>query len=353
MFASDLIRGLNQKGLRQHVAVLHGSGPLAVQYEAPTGLLRCDGWTVPGMRMDGLGVARLRRLVGRVRPTLVHAQGEALIYSILANVGRDIAILYRRIGTAPDGIARGFQRLVHGGLMRRSTRIVAVAEAVRNETIEMFGVPAERIVTIPRAIDTTRLEPVAGREATRRDLGIPPGVPVVLSLGALTWEKDPIAHIRVMARVISDSPETRHVVAGDGPLKDQVESTVADLGLHDRVILVGNRPDVGDLLAAADVMLLASRIEGMPGCLIEAGMAGLPSVAYAVAGVPEIVMDGTTGRVLPRGDIQGLATAVSHLLRDAPRRAQMGAAARARCRSLFDIGPVTQQYLELYQEMAS
>jgi glycosyltransferase involved in cell wall biosynthesis len=230
--------------------------------------------------------------------------------------------------------------------------MVAVAESVRREAIETFGIHPERIVTIPRGVDGHRLEPVAGRESARRSLGISRGAPVVLSLIALTWEKDPLAHIEVGSRVLAELSDAVHLLAGDGPMRAEVERAVRRQDLEGRVRLLGSRGDVPDLLAASDVVLLASRSEGMPGCLIEAGMAGRPVAAYRVGGVPEVVDEGVTGLLTPPGDAGALAGAVLRILGDRNEGRGMGRRARARCRSRFDIRVIAPRYVALYRELA-
>jgi glycosyltransferase involved in cell wall biosynthesis len=105
-------------------------------------------------------------------------------------------------------------------------------------------------------------------------------------------------------------------------------------------------------LAASDVLLLASAVEGMPAGAIEAGMAGLPVAGYDIAGVPEVVLDRVTGRLAPASDPGELANAVIDLLSNESMRRSMGDAAAERCRSLFGIDVVAQQYLDLYRELA-
>jgi len=133
-----------------------------------------------------------------------------------------------------------------------------------------------------------------------------------------------------------------------------VEAAVRAANLQDRVVLLGFREDVPDLMAAADVLLFASRedgMEGMPAVLIEAGMSGLPVVAYGIGGVPEVVVDGETGVVVRSGDVEALATAAAGLLGDPDRGSRFGAAARDRCER-FDIRAVAPRYLAVYRELA-
>jgi glycosyltransferase involved in cell wall biosynthesis len=126
---------------------------------------------------------------------------------------------------------------------------------------------------------------------------------------------------------------------------------VAAEGVEGGVRILGSRNDVADLLGASDVMLLASRTEGMPGCLIEAGMAGLPTVAFDVAGVTEVVDDRSTGFVLPAGDLDGMREALATLRADPVKATAMGELARDRCRG-FDIRVVARAYEDLYLRLS-
>jgi glycosyltransferase involved in cell wall biosynthesis len=240
--------------------------------------------------------------------------------------------------------------------MRRADRIVAVAEDVRRETLELFGVAPHKVLTIPNGVDRKRLTVTKTRDETRRDLGIPSGTPVIVSMGAITWEKDPLAHLRVTARVLRDVRDVAHVWLGDGPMREELRAAAVQEGLGNRLIMLGNRTDVADVLTAADVLLFASRpdgMEGMPATVIEAGLAGIPVAGYAVAGVPEVVVDGTTGFLVPPADLDGLAERVVKLLGDEKGRRAIGGAARKHCLARFDIGAVATRYLALYEEMVS
>jgi glycosyltransferase involved in cell wall biosynthesis len=354
VFASELVGALDAAGLSQRVAVIRQTPP-EVHFAVPWTTLNVAGTRLPVIRLDVRTVRRLRHLAARWRPHVVQAHGgEALKYAVLALIGTGIPIVYRRIGMAPRWLRRGPRRAAHGWLMRRSARVVAVAEEVQRETVELFGVHPSRIVTIPNGVYGGRLATTRGRDETRRSLGIGPDTPVVASFGAISWEKDPLAHIRVTARVLRDR-DIVHLWVGDGPMRDELESAGRELGLDGRLLLTGSRTDVADLLDAADIVLFASRsdgMEGMPAVVIEAGMAGRPVAGFAVAGVPEVIVDGETGLLADPADEEGLADRVLELVEDAGRRGALGAAARRRCLARFEIGSVAPQYLSLYREVA-
>lgn len=349
MFASELIRALNASGVSQRIAVLHAPGPIALDYDAPTTLMGSDGLATRKLPINPRRLGALRRLLLDSRVDVVQAHGgEALKYCIPATAALGIPVVYRRWGSS---LRQGGRRVVHGWLMRRSDRVVAVAEAIRRETIQVFGVPSHRIVTISNARDAGALKPVKARPDTRRSLGIPSTAPVLLSVGSLAWEKDPIAQVALADRVLRQQPEAAYVMAGDGPLRAEVEAEIGSRGLEGRVLILGVRTDVADLLAASDVLVLASRSEGLPGIAIEAGMIGLPVVAYAVGGVPEIVLDGTTGLLAPPANLDILGDRVLQLLGDADARGTMGRKAKEWCLSRFEIHAIAPRYLELYEDV--
>lgn len=354
LFASDLVSALSNDGVEQRVAALRAVGLTAADYEAPTIALGPATWRLPGIRVDPGVALRLHRLVEEWPPEIVQAHGgEALKYAVAAAVDRRAKLIYRRVGGAPYWITRGVRKAAHRALMRRAARVVAVAEAIRIEAIETFGLHPRHVVTIPNAVDGRRLTPTLSREESRQALGIGPAAPVILSFGALTWEKDPLVHVEVARRVLRAVPDALHLVVGDGPMRSDVEKAIGR-DLDGRTVMLGRRSDVADVLVASDVLLFASRpdgMEGMPGIIIEAGMTGLPVVGYAVAGVPELVIDGVTGRLVFPGDRDGLATRLLELLRDDVRRREMGNAARQRCRKEFDIASVAPLYLELYRSL--
>ena len=244
----------------------------------------------------------------------------------------------------------GWRRRAHGWLIRRAGRVVAVAEVVRDDLLRAYGLSEERVVTIPNAVDEATVRPSVGREESRRRLGVSDGEAAVLSLGALTWEKDPIAHLGVVAGASGSTDGLVHLIAGDGPLRGRIEDEARSRST--RTIILGSREDVADILAASDVILLASRTEGMPACVIEAGMAGRAVVAYALGGVPEVVVDGRTGLLAPPGEADSLSERLAELLADADRRLEMGRAAAEHCRTRFGIKAVSESYLAEYEAVS-
>ena len=352
VFASALIESLAGGAVDQRVTVLHPNLGERVSFSVPTAVLSATSVSVPGIRLNVTGVRNLGRVLASFRPDVVQAHGgEPLKYALAATRGDGRRIVYRRIGDSEQFGGDVLRRRVYARLIRRSARVIAVAQALRAELIEEFGVDPERAITIPNAVDARSLEPSDSRENVRGSLGIRPDAKVVLSLGALTWEKDPLAHLDIVTRAVQARTGTVHVFAGDGPLRLDLEREIERRGVGPRTLLLGSRSDVSDLLAASDVLLMASRTEGMPACVIEAGMMGLPVVGYALAGVAEVVAEGETGCLVRPLDVEGAAKQLALLLGNASLRRRMGEAARERCRAHFDIRSVAPGYLGVYEQV--
>jgi L-malate glycosyltransferase len=351
VFASDLIRALSGDGVDQRVALLRDGGA-AVRYECPVTILKENGWEIPGLRANLGRVRSLRGLIETWKPDVVQAHGgEPFKHAILATRRKAPPVVYRRIGDVPRAIRRGPRRWAHARLMRSAARVVIVADAFRREMIDVFGVSPERLVSIPNGVDVERLRAGRSRAEVLEELGLGEGARIILSLGALSPEKDPLAHLAITRPVLESRPDAVHLIVGDGPLAGPVDEAIRRGGLNGRARRVGARDDVADLLGAADVLLVASRMEGLPGVIIEAGMVGLPVAAYRVAGVPEVVRDGTTGLLASPADHRALTGCVMRMLDREGERRDMGRRARELYRSRFDIGGIAGRYRQLYAEL--
>jgi glycosyltransferase involved in cell wall biosynthesis len=157
--------------------------------------------------------------------------------------------------------------------------------------------------------------------------------------------------VRAAQLVHGALPEARILIVGDGPERDALTALVQELGLAGVVVFAGVRTDVGDLLAASDIVASSSAFEGSPLALMESLGAGKPVVATRVGGVPEIVRDGLEGLLVPPGDPTALADALLTLLRDSGLRDRMGAAGRERQRTEFDIGVMVNRLEALYESL--
>jgi glycosyltransferase involved in cell wall biosynthesis len=204
-----------------------------------------------------------------------------------------------------------------------------------------------RAVAIGNGRDPTRFRPDrAARQRIRAELGVPDEQVVVLVVSRLVWHKG-YPELAAAMRMV---PEAALWVVGARLSSDRGPDMTAVLrsaGLGERLFLLGYREDVAELLAAADIFVLPSRFEGLPMSVIEAMLCGLPVVAADVRGPAEQVLSGTTGLLVPPGDISALAAALRQLVADATLRVRMGQAGRERAMDRYDEAKVLARTLDL------
>jgi glycosyltransferase involved in cell wall biosynthesis len=172
-------------------------------------------------------------------------------------------------------------------------------------------------------------------------------------VGRLSVEKGVDIFLHAAARVFAHCPDTKFVVAGDGPDRAELDTLIDKLGIRDNVRMLGRWDDMPALYASLDIMVSASRREGLPIAILEGMASRLPLVATAVGEVPTVIRDGCTGLLVPAEDPELLATAIIELLLDPAKRKQLGSAARQLVEDDFSAERMTADYLRVYEEAAA
>jgi len=211
-----------------------------------------------------------------------------------------------------SALTQGTYVQIERSLSRVTDVYLAIGTGVAVEMIQRGLARPEQIRTIGPAVDPpTVITSAATRARARLLLGIGDDVPVVGTVGRMDYQKAPEILIEAVSRLTS---QAMLVWAGDGPLLDAARRQVAELGLQDRILLLGNRADVPTILPAFDVFAMASRYEGLPCVIVEAQQSGIPVVATAVNAVSDVVIPGESGLLVPPGRVDLLAGALDHAL---------------------------------------
>lgn len=267
--------------------------------------------------------------------------------------GNDTRVLFTEHGRHyPDVVSwrrRTANRLV---LKRLAHRVTAVCDFSRMALVQKDGFDLESIDVIPNGIDVERYEKCRDRRSLKVSLGLDPDRRYIVCIARFHPVKDHRTLISAFGDVASRSADTDLVLVGDGPLRSELETQVSELNLSKRVHFFGIRSEVPEILAAVDVFALSSVSEAASITLLEAMASGLPVVVTAVGGNPEIVRNGIDGFLVPRGDIVGLARALSSVLADREAATTMGTAGKDRVHEKFRLDETIGSYRAVYQGLA-
>lgn len=243
---------------------------------------------------------------------------------------------------------------IERALARRTDRLLAVSESVRDELLRYRIAGPDRLVTLPLGLDLRGfLDVERARGALRRELGVGPATPLVGIIARLVPIKRHEDFLLAAGLVAERISEARMVVVGDGERRVELEALAQNAGLGERVRFLGWRRDLERVYADLDVVVLTSANEGSPVSLIEAMAAGRAVVATRVGGVPDLVDDGVSGMLVPPRSPRAVADAVVALLADGERRRHLGEAGRKRVYPAYAVERLVADVERLYRELMS
>ena len=301
---------------------------------------------LPSLRRPGPAVARsvgaLRRLTAETRAGLIHANGSrAMVYAGLAGrLGGRPVVWHVRIAERSGALDCALYAL--------ATAVIVISRAVARRFAWARG---EKIRLIHNGVDLARFSPRPPSRDLRIALGLPPSVPVAASVGRFIPLKGYADLIEAAALVEKVTPGVHWVLVGDGELKGELLAQARRLGLGSQVHFAGWRDDIPDVLALCDLFVFPTASEAFGRVLIEAMAAAKPVVATDVGGIPEIVLDGETGLLVPPRQPEPLAGAVLTLLNDAARAERLGAAGRRRAHADFSLARHAEAVQALYDQL--
>lgn len=235
------------------------------------------------------------------------------------------------------------------------THFHAVSNAMQQAATTTLGIPAERITVVYRGRDPGRLgvpSPNRRREA-RRMLGLDEDDLVIVNVGRQEYQKGQRYLLEAIAQLVPAHKHLVLLIAGrTGAASDELLRFRVQLGLQDRVHMLGHRADIPELLAASDIFAFPSLFEGLPGAVIEAMALGLPIVASDIGPVREVVSPGENALLAPAGDSFALGAALETLLVDPARASTFGARSRQLFLERFTLQESATRMVELFRKVA-
>lgn len=237
-------------------------------------------------------------------------------------------------------------------LLRRMDRVVCVSHG-QAEKVRRAGVADKKITVIHNAIRTERFgNPKLECRARLEDLFPKPPKTIVAAAGRLSPEKGFDVLIDAAAEVVRENSSVGFVLFGDGALRDQLGEQINALGLGENFVLAGFQDNLDDLFPHFDLFAQSSHTEGLPNVLLEAFAAGVPVVATAVGGTPEVIDDGMSGYLVPPGDSTALAGRIIDLLGNDTARREMGSRGQQQVKERFSFPSQAREYRRLFERLA-
>jgi glycosyltransferase involved in cell wall biosynthesis len=216
------------------------------------------------------------------------------------------------------------------------------------------GIPAERFDVLYNGVDCYKFRQSQARRELRNQFGYNDRQVVILTVASLSEIKNHSSLLVAAAKVVSESAgDPLFVFIGEGQERSKLAGEIEKLGLTDVVIMAGARDDVPDHLAASDIFVLPSKLEGMSNAILEAMACGLPVIANAVGGNLELVNTGETGILTPPDSTDSLAQAIGELIADESARRKMGNEGRRRAQQIFSIDTMLERYQKYYLDLAA
>ena len=292
---------------------------------------------VPAPRDLDLGLAR--RVRGATR-------GADVVHTHLVHADVYGALGARRLVSTKhndDPFRAGAFRFVERALARRAARIIAITSALARFQVERVGLPEDKVEVIHYGLDD-----LPHAWGTNGPDDVPADARVLLAVLRLEPQKGVDVAVRSLPAILEEHPSARLVVLGEGPQRDELEGLARSLDVP--VHLLGRVPDVAAWLRRADLLVHPARWEGFGLALLEAMLASLPIVATDVSSIPEIVVDGETGRLVPPDDPASFAAAVNAVLADPGGLGERG---RLRAQEEFSVGRMADRTLAVYERALS
>jgi glycosyltransferase involved in cell wall biosynthesis len=339
------VLGLRERGHRT-VLVAHPQGELHARASEGIDLVGL----APLNEIDLAAAWKLSRALRQYSPEVVHAHdphavamaGTALSFGVLTPSPPLVAS--RRVDFHLS--SNSFSRWKY----RQVARFIAASGAIRDVLVE-DGIPAPQVTIVHDGIDVGRVQRLPALDL-HVEFWLPRGVPVLVNVGALVGHKGQRHLLDAMPLVMREVPDVHLVILGEGELRTPLERQVKELHLERTVRMPGFREEVLSLMKSADLFVMSSVTEGLGSAVLDAMAMGLAVVGTRAGGIPEAVVDGETGLLVPPADPESLARAIVRLLKDPEERRRYGAAGRTRVETDFGVDKLVEGTLAVYRALA-
>jgi glycosyltransferase involved in cell wall biosynthesis len=291
---------------------------------------------------------RVARVLNYFRPHVVHTHRYVLRYALPSMVAGQVLAMIHTVHNLAEKEVDWSGRLIHRIAFKQGVVPVAIAREVDDSLRRFYKIDGSPLILNGIPVSAFRNPSIDSGTWRKRESFTTTDV-LYVCVARLRPQKNPALLLKAFARSPGLDPRAHLLLVGHGELRRELERQIDALGQRGRIHLLGVRSDIPEVLNAADVFVLSSDWEGNPLSVMEAMASGTPVISTAIGGVPELVEDGESGILVPRGDAQALAGAMQYMLENPEVRISMGKASARRAVEHFDVQAMTEAYEQLYR----
>ena len=341
----NLLLGLNKRIIFSHLLCQPGS-PMAEK--AKQAQMTVFPITMHG-EIDLIACLRIRKLINRFNYDIIHSHtSHAHTLAFLASFG----IKVRRVVTRRVDFSifrHSFLKLSGIKYRYMADFYIAISQKIKNVLID-DGISSGRIFVVHSGIDINRFD-ADGKEQLISEFDIRNNEQIVINVAHLAGHKGQQYLVRAIPLVLGKIPDVRFFIIGGGKLMDELKTLAASLGLKKELIFTGFRKNVGAFYQIADLFVMSSVQEGLGTAVLDALVLGKPVVATRAGGIPEIIRDGETGRLVAPGDPAALAEGIVEMLNHTERAKRMAVYGQEMVRKKFCVEAMVNRNIEVYKKI--
>jgi len=297
---------------------------------------------------------KLIEYLKEIKPTIVHTRNWAGMDGIIAAkiAGVPIIVHGEHGFEITDLISQNKKRKFIRKLVLSTMvdKIVTVSKNLKNRLINEIKIKPEKIIHIPNGVDTNKFN-IYRKEFTRKKFGFKKEDFIIGIVARLDSIKNHKTLFFAFKEIVKNYPQVKLIIVGDGPLREELKEKSYQLGIKNKVIFMGERDNVPEILKTFDIFVLPSLNEGMSNTILEAMATGIPVIASNVGGNPELVIDGETGFLFPTNDVESLVQKIKTYILYPELEQKHGYNARKRVEEKFSLDQMVRRYEELYVEL--
>lgn len=300
--------------------------------------------------IDVGGWKQLAEYIKKDKPDIVQANaGDTLKFVVLSKLlfRWRTPIVYRNANKVSDFITSRPKFIFNKFLVNQLQYIISVSELCRLDFIKTYNVPSEKTTMVPIGIEAVSINKTLSADVRPYFSS----GKVIVNVASLVPEKNHEALLRITREVIKEYNDLKVLILGDGKLRESLQQKIADMGLAGHVVLLGYRSDVLSILSNADIFTLPSRIEGLPGVILEAFYCEVPVIAYNVGGISEVVKSDETGWLIDKDDEANFITAIKEALVNAAKTAELRNTANQIVKREFMNDSIAKKFAAAYMKV--